>query len=380
MAAANKKLLKAGWCIHERILKTSIEEKKIIVFVLSNLLWVLGMAVVIVVMSSMFMAFQSSEESVSSGVVSGNKNLAPEVLAHKSTVEKYASEKGISSEVPFLLAIMMVESGGKGLDPMQSSESAGLDPNGISGPELSIKQGVAHYYQTLQNAKKAGMADDKKAIVQGYNYGSYYPLWLQQNAKRHSVDVAEMYSRDYMAPIQRANGFPSAGTKYNYVNAVSQKDGRTYLYRDSGNFFYAELCFQYIAEGSEGTDATGDLQAGMDGFVVPLKNYTISSPFGYRILNGAPDLHRGLDMAANEGEPIYASKAGTVTISTTHKSWGNYIVIQHEGGAVTLYAHQSRLVATVGRQVKQGELIGYVGNTGDSLGRTCTLKCVKIVV
>ncbi|WP_438733376.1 glucosaminidase domain-containing protein [Enterococcus sp. AZ128] len=100
------------------------------------------------------------------------------------------------------------------------------------------------------------------------------------------------------------------------------------------------------------------------GFAIPVENYTISSNYGAR----AGEFHRGLDMAAAQGEPIYASKAGTVKIAEFHYSWGNYVAIEHEGGTTTLYAHQSQYVVKAGDQVEQGQIIGYVGSTGNSTG------------
>lgn len=101
-----------------------------------------------------------------------------------------------------------------------------------------------------------------------------------------------------------------------------------------------------------------------DGYQIPVENYTISSPFGTR---GA-EFHRGLDMAAAHGEPIYASRAGTVIIAEYHYSWGNYVVIEHEDGTTALYAHQASYLVMPGDQVEQGKIIGYVGSTGNSTG------------
>ena len=132
-----------------------------------------------------------------------------------------------------------------------------------------------------------------------------------------------------------------------------------------------------LSGGCDGaSEENANLQAGANGFSVPLKNYTITSPFGYRDFRGM-EFHRGLDMAASEGEPIYASKAGTITIATMHPSWGYYIAIEHEGGMVTLYAHQSKLVGVQGQKVQQGQLIGYVGSTGDSTGAHLHLEMCK---
>lgn len=107
-----------------------------------------------------------------------------------------------------------------------------------------------------------------------------------------------------------------------------------------------------------------DTEISAQGFAIPVENYTISSPFGVR---GA-EFHRGLDMAAAQGEPVYASKAGTVKVAEFHNSWGNYVVVEHEDGMVTLYAHQSQYVVKPGDQVEQGQIIGYVGSTGNSTG------------
>ncbi|EME8125184.1 hypothetical protein A5804_002780 [Enterococcus faecium] len=105
-------------------------------------------------------------------------------------------------------------------------------------------------------------------------------------------------------------------------------------------------------------------QLNKKGYVVPLKNYTISSPFGTR----GGEFHRGLDLAAAQGEPIYASKAGTVVKAEFHPSWGNYVAIEHEDGTTALYAHQQEYQVKVGDKVKQGQIIGYVGSTGNSTG------------
>lgn len=99
-------------------------------------------------------------------------------------------------------------------------------------------------------------------------------------------------------------------------------------------------------------------------YKVPLTNYTISSPFG----NRGGEFHRGLDMAAAQGEPIYATRAGKVLTAEFDYSWGNYVVIQHEDGTTALYAHQQQYLVKAGDNVSQGQVIGQVGSTGNSTG------------
>ncbi|MDC4248080.1 peptidoglycan DD-metalloendopeptidase family protein [Enterococcus faecium] len=105
-------------------------------------------------------------------------------------------------------------------------------------------------------------------------------------------------------------------------------------------------------------------QLSKEGYILPVKNYTISSSFGTR----GEEFHRGIDLAAPQGEPIFASKAGTVIKAEFHPSWGNVVAIEHEDGTTALYAHQQEYQVKVGDKVKQGQIIGYVGSTGNSTG------------
>jgi murein DD-endopeptidase MepM/ murein hydrolase activator NlpD len=90
---------------------------------------------------------------------------------------------------------------------------------------------------------------------------------------------------------------------------------------------------------------------------------------GSRKSRGIKPGHKGVDMAAPTGTPIYAAAGGTVLIARTgwNGGFGNYVVIQHSIGT-SLYAHMSRVATTPGAKVSQGELIGYVGSTGHSTG------------
>ena len=105
-------------------------------------------------------------------------------------------------------------------------------------------------------------------------------------------------------------------------------------------------------------------QVASSGYLLPLNDFVVSSSFGMR----GSEFHRGIDLAAGEGMPIFASKAGTVLIAEYHYSWGNYVVIQHDNGETTLYAHQRNFAINAGERVEQGQTIGFVGSTGNSTG------------
>ena len=117
------------------------------------------------------------------------------------------------------------------------------------------------------------------------------------------------------------------------------------------------------------------------GYMWPLPGwYSISSPFGYRInpVSGRAQNHSGIDIPANGGTPILAAKSGQVITSVygsgAYWSYGNYVVIDHGNGNSTLYAHMSSRAVSEGQMVKQGQVIGYVGTTGNSTGNHLHLE------
>lgn len=97
---------------------------------------------------------------------------------------------------------------------------------------------------------------------------------------------------------------------------------------------------------------------------------TITSNYGYRSdpINGSKSFHQGLDIAAPKGTAVYAASDGVVIFSGYKNSYGNVVMIDHGGGIVTVYAHNSSLVARTGQSVKRGSLISKVGSTGYSTG------------
>lgn len=108
-------------------------------------------------------------------------------------------------------------------------------------------------------------------------------------------------------------------------------------------------------------------------FPVSLNGYQcMTSPYGYRVhpISGVTRLHNGVDLAAVTGTPIFASKSGVVTTACIGwgNGYGNHVVINHGDGFSTLYAHQSALNVYEGQIVSQGDVIGYVGSTGNSTG------------
>ena len=106
-------------------------------------------------------------------------------------------------------------------------------------------------------------------------------------------------------------------------------------------------------------------------YIWPLPGYSPGSAYGWRIhpIWGDRRFHAGEDIGAPSGTPILAADSGLVTVIPDNgNGYGNYIMINHGGGRVTLYAHMSGFAVSNGATVTQGQTIGYVGSTGNSTG------------
>ncbi len=99
--------------------------------------------------------------------------------------------------------------------------------------------------------------------------------------------------------------------------------------------------------------------------------WTMSSGYQYRYspVGRGRELHTGLDISGTGyGSKIYATNNGVVVKANYHYSYGNHVVINHNNGYLTLYGHMSRIAVKAGQKVARGQVIGYVGCTGDCTG------------
>ena len=128
-------------------------------------------------------------------------NLSDEVLSYRPAVERIAATYGMSEYVELILAVMMQESGGRGLDVMQAAEGSfntkyPHKPNGITDPEYSIECGIQELKYALEKAGCTGPTDlDRiKLALQGYNYGSGYIDWAMERDGGYTKENAIAYS------------------------------------------------------------------------------------------------------------------------------------------------------------------------------------------
>src|SRR3954453_17785412 len=104
---------------------------------------------------------------------------------------------------------------------------------------------------------------------------------------------------------------------------------------------------------------------GSSRIVAPVKGYTVTGDFGE---SRPGHLHSGLDLAVPMGTPIVAAACGVVTTVESQSGYGNIVCIRHSSTLTTCYAHMSRFASHVGQHVHQGQVIGYVGCTGNCTG------------
>ena len=162
----------------------------------------------------------------------------------------------------------------------------------------------------------------------------------------------------------------------------AQKNAQAAIESDEMNYEAVKKEIQKLIAAA----AASKPQLSFSGFICPLRSYTrISSEYGWRKnpVSGVNKLHAGTDFAAPAGTPIYAAASGYVQVAGwSTGGYGNYVIIYHgkmsDGNTyTTLYAHMRSVATSAGKYVKQGELIGYVGTTGNSTGNHLHLEVWK---
>ena len=237
--------------------------------------------------------------------------------------------------------------------------------------------------------------------VQLTRAGDGFAAQLQEVQMNTTVVVARGRIRDGLYADANAVGVPSriAGNfisalrgQINFDREVAVDDAFVMLYEvlfdengnlaETGDLIYAGLirkdgtrieAILFTASGVQSYyNRRGEgLEVGTTLLRKPVASGRMSSPYSNnRCLMGVCRPHRGTDYAAPTGTPIYAAGDGVIDKLQTLSGYGKYIRIRHDGTYQTAYAHLSRYASgmAVGVRVRQGQTIGYVGNTGRSTG------------
>ena len=219
-----------------RVIKTSIEVVKKSVSAM-NTLFSFGTGLILLIVITLFVGTFSvlaQDGGSNSEIVSLNE----EVIAYEDTIRKYAIEYDIEDYVSLLQAIMMQESGGKGNDPMQASESGYNTkypriPNGITEPEYSIDVGTHTFSDCVKKANVKDSSDTEHIYLalQGYNYGSGYIDWAISNFGGYSKYNAQQFS-DIKKQELNVSGYGDPS----YVDHVMRYVGITFRGGTNPNF------------------------------------------------------------------------------------------------------------------------------------------------
>ena len=268
-------------------IKALIEATKALLSALTAGGWIAVMILIIVILFGGFLCMTGGDNSSTVSSVSA------EVGAYEPLIRQYANQYGIGEYVELIKAIMMQESGGRGLDPMQCSEGSfntkyPRQPNGITDPEYSISCGVQEIKSCLERAGVKNPLDMEniKLALQSYNYGNGYLEWAKARGGYTLANAAEF--SDMMA--QRM-GWSSYGDKQ-YVPHVLQYKGR---FRD-GSYTPAAGDIIFFDWGNNGTiDHVGIVESvsggtvntieGNSGDKVARRSYSIGSSniYGYGV-------------------------------------------------------------------------------------------------
>lgn len=150
-------------------------------------------------------------------------------------------------------------------------------------------------------------------------------------------------------------------------NAAKQREWEEYM----ATFVTTPPATNAPSNGSSGGSSSGGTAGtGSGGWLVPVNYKRLESPFGNRVspTTGASTYHQGVDLSADAGTPIYASRAGVVSTATYGSAAGYYVKINHGDGFSSIYMHMSNYVVSAGQAVSAGQLIGYVGKSGVATG------------
>ena len=272
--------------------------------------------------------------------------VSAEVEAFDPIIRIYATQHGIPEYVDLIKAVMMQESGGNvelvGGDVMQCAEGMGLPVGTPVDPEKSIDFGTSIIANNLQLAGAIGPGDIPhiSLALQGYNFGNGYISWALARGG-YSKDNAREFSV-WQAGIHGWSGY--------------------------GDIEYVEHVLRYYPLAANPLGGASAIAEGR--FAFPFPGHTWNTYPG----------HNGIDISFGNcyGEPVYACAPGTVRYiqdgwTPAHGvsnmwSFGNCVVVDHTNGWQSVYAHLSRLAVTPGTPIRQGQLVGYIGSTGNSTG------------
>ena len=222
--------------------------------------------------------------------------------------------------------------------------------------ELSVqKEELAEQKKDLESKQS------ELQVLEEENQRLIEELQLQSAEAENLIAENEAESQDYLAQLDSLIAQRSE-------QAAREEEERQQALENQQNQGGGSSDAGSSSSGSSGSSGSSNdssvLNTGDLSFSWPLAGYGYGSITQYYGNNG----HMGLDIGIPYGTPIYAAESGQVISAEYHWSWGNNVLIWHNGTYSTRYAHCSSLAVSAGEYVQKGQVIGYAGSTGNSTG------------
>ena len=294
----------------------------------------------------------STPSSADSGTIvgGGGAQVSQEVEQYREAIKSELDKHGKGEHTDLLLALMMQESGGRGNDPMQASESKCGYIGCITSPDESIEYGVKHFLSVMEQAN-----NDINLTLQSYNFGGGFIDYALQNGGSYTKELAISFSQMMYQKLAHTGIY-----KCHRPSAIEHS-------ACYGDIEYVDAVLKYLPSAVGGSSQ--DLA---DGLASPVgTTLRVTSNYGWRDIGAGPEHHDGIDFGCNESVSIHSSLDGKVVHAGTSggaPGYGNFITIQHDTNLFTTYAHLSKIQIGNGSNVKSGQQIGMCGNTGRSFG------------
>jgi Lysozyme-like/Peptidase family M23 len=318
---------------------------KVKLYIIGGLLIVLLLVVFIIGTYSIINSiiannYNSTGESV---IGYGNALVSEEVEQYRDDVAKELDKYSKGEYTDLLLALMMQESGGRGNDPLQASESKCGSIGCIKNPKESIAYGVKHFLNVLEDAD-----NDIKLALQSYNFGKGFIDYVRDKGGAYTKELAISFSQ------LMYNRLKDKGI-YRCHRPLAIELNACY-----GDIEYVDSVLRYLPSSM--------VQVLDTGLSSPLsRELVVTSPFGWRNITGVMEYHKGIDLRCTYTDSIHAVDNGTVVYAGRQGTYGNLVQIQH-AGYITAYAHLSKINVRINEDVSKGKEIGMCGQTGRSYG------------
>lgn len=207
-----------------------------------------------------------------------------------------------------------------------------------------------------------------KVIEQGMPYYKYYAINVDEEEKVYVASFEEAEEVVNELKEKNSNNKDKLSIVEKYETELEEfTDVETCV----ADLYEKKVVVQSYAVAATGMNTSSQkIELGIS-LIRPVSG-TVTSRFGARWGKS----HKGLDIGADKGTPIKAAASGTVTVAQYGYSggYGNYVMISHGNGVQTLYGHCNSLNVTAGEYVSQGQVIAFVGNTGNSFGNHLHLE------